>query len=533
VAELFNSNFKHPIFRMESFDGSIKLGFRGDALEEQSDFLNIADVTQFTAQYDYSYVTFVVTMEILYGAWIGNEFEDVVRPLVEETSEIDPIKVQELRNRGENLVAGLWKIQFGWFDEETGLENVTQELLCWTKSNTVVADAKNFGSVTLQKTLGFTPALYMMKTSMRDMTETMKLLTLERNNQGVSNEDLELRYLRDRVEAEEPDPDFYAGVDLGPTPAQQPEQVEEEVEQPDRPAFTDPGILVTKDIFTAIARDLQRIYKGFPNVPDVDSFTYLGTNLLNTGAFEAYRAWIEEPLVNVSALLSALDTQTNADLNVYAWVDSWLQDNNMQLIPQPFRVLSSRSKAGFIIRFAEGAQNEFVEQFYQANNADSADTRDADIVSALAAFSWQPTLDVASRAGILENVSFQTETGKFSFLANQQDVEFQKKVAGLPDSREEGRSSDAADDTTSTDIRSVYYELLRTVQKTFNATLQGQPDLAAGDVLRIDVNNPLFNGYYQVDSVSHAITRGGFNTDVSGFRLQADLGKQIKGLNDA
>lgn len=465
---------------MESFDGSIQLGINS-ALDPDKDYSNIVGISNASIVVNGTDVRMTITLEVMYGEWINANFDEIVNPLVSEVTSFDA----NAPNAGDipqtDPPRGLWRIQFGWFDHETGQEVVSVPIIMASVECAVTSDSAAFGTVVINKTLAFLPAMYLYDTFMADMPKTLSVLREEQ----VSDEN------------------------------------------------TAQSNLVPQRLIEAVVDDLARKYPGAPAVPTLDSFLYLGTNIFNIGAETVFRTWIKTPMANTTAALAALDPARAPELSVFMWLKTWMDDNYMSLLPIPCRPLSRGGNLGFIVRYAPNSVDDMTDTYNQAlaTNAVNEDTGLTEY-----AVQWEPELSILDRASIVESAGFQVQTGQHSMAS----IKYYRDVfiPGLigepaPDPRDETASS-TTDDTEQrkgNQNRSAFLEMLKGAMKTVTVNLMGQPELAVFDVLRIDAANPLFDGIYAVQSLSHSISRGSFSTEFEAYRLSANPESQIANVS--
>lgn len=467
--EFFNSNNKTPYVKFETADGSISLG-KNTLLNGKNDFSDGIFLSDVKVEVASDHVLITVTIDVTYKTWTNLTFSDILEKLVEE-----PYTTSEQRIDGgaPKSTDGVWILQFGWRGNNFE-ETYTPEIKCVTIENSVSVLPELRGSISITKKLIMLPLIYLDQTYISRLENVRSYIT----------------------------------------------------EQTNLAKNTKQAKIIPKKIFELLVKDLRSIYgSSAPGLPTLDSFLFAATNFFNdkVTAETVYTQWVTQPLANLSSLNQITVDEDKDLISTSSWLSSWLRENDMEIIPAPFRVFSDHGDLGFIIKVANVETDQSVVSSYEVR-ADK-DTRNNNFYR----YQWKPMLDILKRDSIVENATFEFVAGEYSAAYF---VSFKEKFA---DNRKDDRLPSATSDIEEHEIsrnRSLFLEALKAPNKKISLTLMGQPKLSILDFISVNANNPLFDGQYTITEILHSISMDeGFTTVIDCIRVIPNTDVNPKNVN--
>lgn len=472
MADFYNGTLKTPYVRLQTRDGRVKLGLN-DPVTQANNFMDAIGLSSVKIDVRSDQVDVEVSIDILPGAWNNRAFDDVLGPLVEE-----PYRTDNQRPEGsaaDNPDRGIWVLQFGWRDQILG-DILSSEIVLVTVSNTVAVSPEAYGAITLSKTFIMLPVTYLAQTFLSELRQVREYLVLQ---------------------------------DPGST---------------ENAASTQ---IIPRTVFDLLVKDLQAVHGAdAPGLPTLDSFLFAGSNFLNIGAEQAYNEWVERPIANTSSIMQVVDDTKKNHVSVRRWLDAWLGENDMDIIPVPLRTFGN-GRLGFIIRYAvnktEGAN---VSTHYERSATGVVPPQPY-------ATAWKPVLSTYTRNSIVENAAYTFDAGTRSAAYIEA---FSRRFGPRPD--EDTRAGDVTsdrpkDDSAAISPRIILLELLKLPNKSASLTLMGQPQISIMDLIDVDSGSPLFDGQYQVLGISHQISKDSFSTDLDCIRIvPSERNTRVSGVNE-
>jgi hypothetical protein len=479
MPQFFNNNQAVPYVRLETDDGVIKLGIN-EPLSSVGNYNDVIGLENVSLSLGDDFVKVDATIEILYGTWKRWDFEDLIQRIVEE-----PYRTQSQLTEGEDPAIaqrGRWILQFGWRTPD-GDDVLTPEINLRTTQNDVIVQPERYGSLTIRKTMIYEPTTILNQVMAIELTRTREKLLLLASARDETNE---------------------SQISITP-----------------------------EEIFKLLVEDVNRITPEDEQTIDLNTFHYIGSNPYNgiTGE-KAFEEWITKPLINTSSLLKILDDDATT-LSVRHWLRAWLKENGLSIIYTPLRAVDG-SKLSWVVRFADANKaldkHESIE--YTGFRQKPSETYRK---------MWLPKLSTLNREGIVNSATFTIAAGQTSasIRAIRESLGLDRPRAAGENTRPSETSEKVTDTRTpqntsdtqqiDSDIRSAFYEILKAPDKRGTVALMGQPQLSVMDILDIDVGNPLFNGAYNVLSVTHEINASDYVTTVQMIQVTAQI-NEVSGV---